>query len=60
MPALISDDMLATFAVQTSPGELSSALVERYSGLVDRLSLYLPFQPGDRDDFWRAFLQTEF
>lgn len=58
MPELISDEMLATFAVESTPQELSTALAERYSGLVDRLSLYLPFIPGERDDFWRTFLKA--
>jgi len=60
MPALISDEILATFAVQSTPQDLPEALAERYGGLVDRLGLYLPFQPGQRDDFWRTFLSTSF
>ncbi len=35
-------------------GVLGAALREHYRGLVDRVSLYLPFVPGERDDFWRA------
>jgi probable F420-dependent oxidoreductase len=57
MPAVIDDEMLSTFAVLAPAEELRAALVERYSGLVDRLALYLPFIPGERDDFWRGFLQ---
>jgi probable F420-dependent oxidoreductase len=53
MPALVSDEMLAAFAVVCSPAELPARLKERYTGLVDRLGLYLPFTPGQRDDFWR-------
>lgn len=59
MPALISNEMLTTFAVECTPPELPSALAERYSGLVDRLGLYLPFVPGERDDFWLTFLKTQ-
>jgi probable F420-dependent oxidoreductase len=54
MPGLVSDEMMAAFAVVCSPGELPEKLKERYSGLVDRLGLYLPFTPGQRDDFWRG------
>jgi probable F420-dependent oxidoreductase len=53
MPALVTDEMLGAFVVQAAPEELGPALEERYSGLVDRVSLYLPLVPGERDDFWR-------
>jgi hypothetical protein len=53
MPALIDDDMLATFCVIAPQNELPAALRARYAGLADRLGLYLPFVPGERDDFWR-------
>lgn len=56
MPGLISPEMLETFAVVAEPADLSQALRSRYVGLVDRLALYLPFIPGERDDFWRSFL----
>ncbi len=59
MPALISDEMLATFAVQAHPTELAAALRERYVGLADRLALYSPFVPGQRDAFWQALLQDK-
>lgn len=54
MPALITDEMLAAYAVEAAPDELGPALRERYEGLVDRVALYLPFVPGERDDFWRT------
>jgi probable F420-dependent oxidoreductase len=53
MPALVTDEMLEAFVVEAAPEELGPALEERYSGLVDRVSLYLPLVPGERDDFWR-------
>ncbi|HFC09872.1 MAG TPA: TIGR03617 family F420-dependent LLM class oxidoreductase [Chloroflexi bacterium] len=53
MPALVSDEMLHTFAVVASPAELPAALEERYRGLADRLSLYTPFVPGQKDDLWQ-------
>ena len=59
MPALIDDDMLATFAVLAeAPEDLAAALQARYIGLVDRLSVYLPFVPGERDGFWRSLLRA--
>lgn len=59
MPALITDTMLAEFSSESTPSELPSVLTQRYSGLVDRLSLYLPFLPGERDEFWRSFLKLK-
>lgn len=56
MPGLISDEVLAEFAVSVDRSDLPAALLERYQGLVDRLSLYAPFIPGERDDFWRSWL----
>jgi probable F420-dependent oxidoreductase len=56
MPSLIDPDMLATFAVVASPADLPDALQARYAGMVDRLALYLPYTPGERDDFWRNLL----
>ena len=57
MPALIDDEMLATFAVEAPPSDLPATLAERYRGLADRLGLYMPFMPGERDDFWRDLLK---
>jgi probable F420-dependent oxidoreductase len=56
MPALVHDEMLQACAVVATPDELATQLKERYAGLADRLGLYLPFLPGERDAFWRAFL----
>jgi len=56
MPALINDEMLETFAVRADVGDLPAALAERYNGLVDRLALYIPFVPGERDDLWKVLL----
>ncbi len=57
MPDLISDEILSTFAVIATPDDLSAALLDRYQGLADRLNLYIPFIPGERDDFWRKLLK---
>jgi len=56
MPALIDPGMLATFAVVASEKDLPGALVARYRGLADRLGLYLPFVPGERDTLWSSLL----
>jgi probable F420-dependent oxidoreductase len=58
MPALIDEEMLSTFAVEAPPGDLPAALLERYTGLADRLTLYLPYLPGERDAFWKSLLSA--
>jgi probable F420-dependent oxidoreductase len=58
MPGLISEEMLSAFAVIAAPNDLASALKARYQGIADRLTLYLPFIPGERDDFWRDLVQA--
>ncbi len=59
MPALITDEMLQTFAAVASPAELPAALEERYRGIADRLALYTPFIPGERDELF-AMLVNHF
>ncbi len=58
MPGLIDDEMLAAFAVVTGEKELAGALRDRYTGLADRLALYIPFVPGERDAFWKALINN--
>ena len=53
MGNLIDDEILNTFAVVAEPGEIPSALVSRYQGLADRLTVYAPYVPGERDNFWQ-------
>ncbi len=53
MGELITDDILETFAVVAPPDDAPAALKERYQGLAHRLTLYTPFVPGERDEFWR-------
>lgn len=61
MPGIISDSMLAEFAVEGNTlEEAALAIVARSAGLLDRFSLYLPFNPGsgpgsgERNQDWRA------
>jgi probable F420-dependent oxidoreductase len=53
MPALLTDEMLAEFCLLAEEAELASRLKDRYSGIATRLSLYEPFVPGEKDEFWR-------
>jgi probable F420-dependent oxidoreductase len=52
MPMLITDEMLNEFAVVTEENNLADELKKRYDGIVDRLTLYTPFVPGERDEWW--------
>jgi probable F420-dependent oxidoreductase len=53
MGSAITDEMLETFAVVADEASLARVLHDRYDGLADRLTLYVPFRPGERDTFWR-------
>lgn len=53
MAGLIDDNILAEFAVVGDEAGLAEALHSKYAGLVDRLALYIPFIPGQRDALWR-------
>jgi probable F420-dependent oxidoreductase len=52
MSKLVDDEMLNTFALVAPAEEMGAAVLARYGGLVDRLTPYLPFKPGERDSFW--------
>jgi len=58
MPGLVTDEMLGAFAVEAAPDELGAALRERYTGLIDRVALYIPFVSGERNSFWRTVVQS--
>ncbi|NOZ50371.1 MAG: TIGR03617 family F420-dependent LLM class oxidoreductase [Chloroflexi bacterium] len=57
MPALISPEMVAVFAVSGTWDEIGARVYERYQGLLDRITLYLPFVAGERDDAWARALK---
>ncbi len=56
MGELISDEMLATFAVVAPEQELAQVVRERYEGLLDRIGYYFPFEADDREReaIWRG------
>ncbi|MFQ5942906.1 MAG: TIGR03617 family F420-dependent LLM class oxidoreductase [Anaerolineales bacterium] len=59
LAAQVDDEMLDTFAMVCGPEELPERLIERYEGLVDRLALYLPYVPGQRDEIWSSLIQAQ-
>ena len=56
MPDLINDEMLAEFATIASEHDLPAALLDRYQDIADRLTLYTPFVPAERDSFWQNLI----
>jgi len=52
MPMLITDEMLNEFCLVTEQDKLASELKKRYDGIADRLMLYTPFVPGEKDEWW--------
>jgi probable F420-dependent oxidoreductase len=57
MPALITDDILAQFALEGLPDELPALVRARYRGLLDRVTFYLPFDPN-RHALWRGWVEA--
>ncbi len=57
LPALITDEMLNTFAVTAPLAELAAPLKERYTELLDRITLYSPFIPGQNDAAWKQLAE---
>ncbi len=49
MGALITDDVLDAFAVAGTPGEVAAGLTARFGDVVNRISVYAPYQ-ADRAD----------
>jgi probable F420-dependent oxidoreductase len=58
LPGVITDEMLAEFLVEGTWDDIGEKLRAKYSGLVDRLALYLPFTPGENDAKWQAVAQA--
>jgi probable F420-dependent oxidoreductase len=44
MGELIDDDVLSSFAIVAEPSEIAPALTKRFEGLVQRTSLYIPYE----------------
>jgi probable F420-dependent oxidoreductase len=59
MPMLITDEILGEFCLVTEEDKLADELKKRYDGIADRLTLYTPFTPGERDEWWKI-LADEF
>jgi len=56
MPMLITDEMLNEFCLVTDEDKLADDLKKRYEGIADRLTLYTPFVPGEKDEWWKGVI----
>jgi len=55
MPALITDEIMDTLAISDRWGQIPAKVLQRYGGgLLDRVSYYFPFLPGENDAGWKA------
>jgi alkanesulfonate monooxygenase SsuD/methylene tetrahydromethanopterin reductase-like flavin-dependent oxidoreductase (luciferase family) len=58
MPMLITDDMLNEFCLVTEEDRLADELKKRYDVIADRLTLYTPFAPGKKDEWWKNLAKS--
>ena len=58
MPMLITDEMLSEFCLVTNENKLADELKNRYAGIAERLAVYTPFVPGEKDEWWRGFVNN--
>jgi probable F420-dependent oxidoreductase len=59
LPAQITDEMLNEFAVVVdNADELPARIMERYEGLLDRVTFYTPFEPGEGAARWRKIVSA--
>ncbi|MCC7117899.1 MAG: TIGR03617 family F420-dependent LLM class oxidoreductase [Anaerolineales bacterium] len=58
MPMLITDEMLAEFCLITDENRLADDLKKRYAGIADRITLYTPFVPKEKDEWWRELARS--
>ena len=58
MPMLISDEMLNEFCLFTTQEKLATDLKKRFEGIADRMTLYTPFVPKEKDEWWKALAKA--
>ena len=54
MPGLVTDEILDKLAVFATWGELPGKIKAKYGNLLDRVSYYLPYVPGENEAGWQA------
>jgi hypothetical protein len=58
MPMLITDEMLNEFCLVTTQEKLADDLKKRFEGIADRMTLYTPFVPKEKDNWWRELAKA--
>jgi alkanesulfonate monooxygenase SsuD/methylene tetrahydromethanopterin reductase-like flavin-dependent oxidoreductase (luciferase family) len=56
MPVLITDEILNEFCLVTNEDNLARALKKRYDGIADRLTIYIPFVFGEKNEWWKRLV----
>jgi probable F420-dependent oxidoreductase len=56
MANLITDEMLAVYAVEGTPEEIPSLLRQKYAGLLTRVAFYMPYQGAPDRERWRRIV----
>jgi len=54
----ITDAMLQVFAVEGTPEAIPDKLQAKYDGILDRITFYHPFRPGEHEEHWRKFARA--
>ena len=54
MPGMISDEIMETLVVSGTWADLPGKIKAKYGNLLDRVSYYLPYIPGENEEGWRA------
>ncbi len=54
---MVTDEMMDTLAVSGTWRELPGKIQAKYGNLLDRVSYYLPYIPGENEEGWRATIQ---
>ena len=57
LPSLITDEMLDRFVLRGTWADLPAKVLQKYNGLLDRVSYYFPIVPGENEDGWRSTVE---
>jgi len=57
LPSLITDEMLDRFVLRGTWADLPAKVLQKYDGLLDRVSYYFPIVPGENEDGWRSTVE---
>lgn len=55
MAAALPDEVLQAVAIEAGPADVPYRILERYSGLLDRVAIYMPYRLGEREHWWASW-----